>query len=97
VKRVRISRDARSDLDEIWLFIARDSVEAANRFIDDLTSRLPLLAASPQMGLAREELGAGVRCHVFGRYVIYYREATPGIFVLRILHGARDVNRFFPS
>lgn len=96
MNRVRVSRDARSDLDEIWMYIARDDVGAANRFVDELTSRLPVLAASPGMGRAREELGAGLRSHVFGNYLIYYRETPPGIFVLRILHGARDVNRFFP-
>lgn len=95
MKRVRVSRDAQSDLDEIWLFIPRDDIAAANRVIDDLTSRLPLLAASPKMGRLRNELGADLRSHVVGNYLIYYRETPPGIFVLRILHGARDVNRLF--
>jgi toxin ParE1/3/4 len=93
VKRVRVSRDAQGDLDEIWMFIARDDIAAANRVIDNLTSRLPLLAASPRMGRDRKELGAGLRGHVVGNYLIDYRETPPGIFVLRILHGARDVNR----
>jgi len=37
VKRFRLSTLAEADLDEIWLYVARDrSVEVANRLIDDI-------------------------------------------------------------
>ena len=62
MKRVRVTRDAARDLDELWLYIARDSVEAANRHVDELTSRFPLLGSAPEMGgpATRSNLGSGV-------------------------------------
>ena len=93
MKRVRVTNDAERDLDEIWLYIARDSVEAANRLIDELTSRFPLLGSSPQMGRLREELKLNLRSHAVGNYIIYYRETQRGVSILRVVHGSRDPKR----
>jgi|SRR6266446_10309139 len=97
MKPVRVTRDAERDLDEIWLYIARDSIDAANRHLDELTSRFPLLGSSPEMGRARDEIKSGLRSHAVGNYVIYYREATEYISILHIVHGARDPKRVFRS
>jgi plasmid stabilization system protein ParE len=32
-----------------------------------------------------------VRCHVLGAYVIYYQPIPGGIEILRVLHGARNL------
>jgi plasmid stabilization system protein ParE len=50
MRRVRVSRDAQRDLDEIWLYIARDSADAADHFIDQLKVRFILIRTSPEMG-----------------------------------------------
>ncbi len=50
-----------SRLDEIWLFIAQDSLDAADRFVDFLTDKFPLLASSPRMGRRRDDLSPGLR------------------------------------
>jgi plasmid stabilization system protein ParE len=47
MKRVRVSRDAERDLDEIWVFIARDSAEAANRKLRNWWTGFWLLRSSP--------------------------------------------------
>lgn len=31
MKSVRVTRDAERDLDQIWIYIARDNMDAANR------------------------------------------------------------------
>ena len=46
----RVSEAARTDLEEIWLFIARDNVEAADRFIRAIVRRFPQIAAMPNIG-----------------------------------------------
>jgi toxin ParE1/3/4 len=95
MKRVRITSNAARDLDEIWIYIARDDVNAANRFIDQLTSRFPLIGVTPGMGRARDELKPGVRSHAVENYVIYYRETRAHIAILRVVHGRRDPGRIF--
>ena len=47
------------------------------------------------MGRARDELAPDVRSFPFGRYVIFYMPLDDGIDVVRVLHGARDVDAVF--
>jgi len=60
-RKVRISLPAQRDLDEIWFFIAQDSLDAADRFVDHLTDKFSLLAFSPRLGRSREDLGHELR------------------------------------
>lgn len=83
---------ADEDLFEIWDFIALDSVDAADAWIDKLDAQFTLLATQPLMGKAREELAAGLRSFPYGRYVIFYLPDTNGIHVVRVLHSARDID-----
>ncbi len=94
--RLRLSRKARADLDEIWVYVARQqSLEAADHLIDSIMERFSLLVSTPGMGRRREEMGSGVRSFPVGNYVIYYRRTKGGLRISRVLHGARDAGRFF--
>jgi toxin ParE1/3/4 len=95
MKQYRVSDAARSDLDEIWFYIAQNNVEAADIFIRLIVSRFPKLAAMPQLGRQREELSARLRSFPVGRYVIFYRPMEKGIEIARVLHGARDFPPLF--
>jgi toxin ParE1/3/4 len=85
----KVSKPAKQDLDEIWLYIAQDSINAADRFIDYLTERFPLLASSPRMGRSREDLASGLRCHPVKNYLILYRLVKNRVEIARVVHGAR--------
>lgn len=86
---------AAADLLDIWGFIAEDSIEQADRWVDRLDETLGLLATQPLMGRAREELAAEVRSFPIGRYVIFYQPIDDGIDVVRVLHSARDADAVF--
>lgn len=94
--RVRRSDLAEADLIEIWHFIAQDSPDAADRFLDLLEEKCHLLAASPEMGRRREDLAPALRSFPVGRYAIYYRMAPGGIEIARVLNAYRDLDAFFP-
>jgi plasmid stabilization system protein ParE len=47
--------DAFADLDEIWEYIAQNSIDAADRVLADIHSTVTLLAGSPQIGHRRPE------------------------------------------
>lgn len=98
---VRFSRQAEADLTEIWVYIAQDNVDAADRLIDRIYDTCHhTLAPSPQGGRARPELAEALRSYPIGHYVIFYRPicgcdpgtAATGIEVVRILSGHRDVS-----
>jgi len=101
-RRILLRPEAERDLDEQADYIARDhSIEAALRFYSAVEETLALLVAQPRLGTARRfrnPLLAGVRmCVVKGRekHLIFYRPTKGGIEVLRVLHGARDIERLF--
>lgn len=61
MKRLRIAPQARLDLDEIWLYIAEGSIEAADRVAGEPLDKFLLLASQPLIGRERPEIAVGVR------------------------------------
>lgn len=86
---------AEADILEIWDYIADDNPAAADRWVDQLDERFRMLATRPMMGRSRNELAPGVRSFPFGRYVVFYVPLDDGIDVVRVLHGARDIDAVF--
>lgn len=86
---------AKADLVEIWEFIADDSDAHADAFIDVITQKFQVLAQQPSIGRRRDELADGLRSFPVGRYVIFYLTVPGGIQIVRVLHGARDVETTF--
>jgi toxin ParE1/3/4 len=93
MSRYRLAAPAKADLAEIWVFIAEQSgsVRNADRLVESIVRRFPVLARMPQAGRRRDEIDPGVRSFPVGVYVIYYREMERGgIVISRVLHGSRD-------
>jgi toxin ParE1/3/4 len=92
--RLDLAPEARRDLREIRDHIARDDPEAARRLVTRLRGMARFLAGAPTMGRARPELGTPIRSFVADRYVLFYRPLgrPAGIELVRVLHGARDVD-----
>lgn len=86
---------AEADIFEVWDYIADDSMGAADRWVDQLDEKFQLIATQPMMGRAREELVPGLRSFPFRRHVIFYMPTGNGIDVVRVLHGARDIDAVF--
>jgi len=82
---------AKADLSDIWQVIAEDSDDQANAFIDLIDQKFQLLAQQSGLGLGREELAEGLRSFPVGRYVIFYLAIPGGVQIVRVLHGARDI------
>ena len=89
--RLRLRPRAVKDLEEIGDFIATDNPTAAIALIEDIMRSCGLLAASPRLGRDRSMLRPQTRSFSIGRYVIYYSPVSDGIEVIRVLHGAGDV------
>jgi toxin ParE1/3/4 len=101
--RIFLHDQAKADLEEIADYIARDNFMAAQLIFPAVWEATVQLARMPGMGRAREfenqEL-AGVRSWVirgYENYLIFYRPVPGGISVLRIVHGARDLEQIFGS
>ena|SRR5579864_7192194 len=93
--RLGITPRATLDLIEIWNYIADDSVEAADRFVDEIHEAMQNLCRHPGMGRQREELAPRLRSFPFQRYILFYRVNPKTLEVVRVIHGARDVEYSF--
>jgi toxin ParE1/3/4 len=58
---------AKADLSDIWQFIAEDSDDQADAFIDLIDQKFQLLAQQSGLGRRREELAEGLRSFPAGR------------------------------
>jgi toxin ParE1/3/4 len=95
----RVASAAERDLDDIWLYVAKESgsIEIANLLIDSITDRFLLLTSFPYMGRSRDEdFGGGRRSFPVGGYVIVYEVEGDNILILRVAHGRREVESLFP-
>lgn len=69
----RLAPQAERDLDEIWLYIVKESssIEIANNLIDLITGRCAALGCFPYLGRTRnDDFGPGYRSLTVGEYVI---------------------------
>lgn len=92
MSKVRRSASAENDLLEAWLYIADDSVDSADRLLDQIETEMGRLLMQPEMGRRREELAAGLRSWPTSTpYILFYFAESDGITIARVLHHARDV------
>ena len=81
------------DLEETYAWLAERSPVAADRLLDEIDAVAQLLAAFPDIGRPREELGFGLRSFRPQGFqtIIFYRRNDDAVVLLRLLHGARSV------
>lgn len=84
-----------SDYEEIWKYIAKNDVSAADRLIARFEQHLKTLAASPRAGKTEFHFADELRSFPVGSYLLFYRPQEDGIELIRVLHGARDITQEF--
>jgi toxin ParE1/3/4 len=93
------------DLYEIATYIGADNPTAALAFLDAAQQSFTELATMPGLGRLRRFKSPRVtnirswRISGFEKYLVFYeplsRESLTGISVVRVLHGARDLESIF--
>ena len=98
IKRVAAKRD----LTDHFVFLGENaSVDVARRFLHAANVSFQALAKMPELGAQRtfrNPRWSSVRAWPvkgFERYLIFYRPLTDGVEILRVIHGARDIERLF--
>ena len=82
-------------------YIGRDSPRAAARFLKAAESTFELLARNPEIGITGELLAPKLidlrrwRVKSFTKYLVFYRIAAGRIEIVRVVHGARDLEAMF--
>jgi len=85
-------------LAKIWLAIAADaSDDVATRFVAAIERHFEPLRTFPNTGALRDHLLPGLRVVFHQRYAIYYQPHPDAVFIVRVVHSARDITPIFES
>jgi toxin ParE1/3/4 len=93
--------EVRRDLVEQADVIARGSINAAIRFLDAADATFDFLAANREIGQLcdfthPETTGLRVwPMRGFPNHLVFYRPTGEGVDIVRVLHGARDLDSIF--
>jgi toxin ParE1/3/4 len=94
-------RQAERDLEECFVYIAEENIDAGVHFLVAAEESCEFLAKMPMIGSPRELRSKRLRnlrvwpVKGFEDYLIFYRPMDDGIEVLRVLHGRRDIEGIF--
>ncbi len=90
------------ELEEIWVYIAKDNPEAADGVIDAIESTFQVLAENPGLGRPKRVKNLRLRnlrfrpVLRFEKYLVFYQEIAGGIEVFHVLfhvyHAARNIS-----
>ena len=90
-----LSDEAVSDLEEIWIYIASQSIRSADSFLDQLYNKCIEISELTGIGRKRDELFPGMLSLAYKKYVIFFMRSGDVVEIVRILHGARDIPTIF--
>jgi toxin ParE1/3/4 len=93
--KVRLTPDAEADLEGIGDRIAERNATRAVTYVRELRERCHRIGEFPHAGPPRPQWGEGIRIALHGRYVVVYRVRDETVQVLRVVHGARDLDALF--
>ncbi len=90
-----LGRAAERDLEQLWDYIAKDSVAAADRLIEEFFKTFDMLARNPRIGHKRQGLtNHPVLFWPVGNYLVIYRSKRSRIQIVAVVHGGRHIPRF---
>lgn len=99
--RIERTPQVRRDLVDLADYIAKDSFDAALRFLNAAEATFEFLARNRGVGQICEFVGtrlADIRVWPvdgFRNHLVFFRPTDSGIHVVRVLHGSRDIDSLF--
>ena len=97
-RKVVFLQSALDDLEEIVLYIAKDSKESAMKIHDKVIETANRLETFPKLGILipdKKMSESGFRMIVVNKYLLFYKVYPEKVDILRVLHGARDYPKLF--
>ena len=96
MKKYILSGRARQHLFDIWDYYADDSIQLADRVLEELYEAFAKLARMPGIGHYREDLlDKRYKFWAVRKYLIVYLWREKPIRIVSLVHGQRDLNAFF--
>lgn len=99
--RITALPEALRDAEEIFGYLAKQSIKTARRFNEAIADTIDSIAADPHLGIRWNARNARLtdlrwrKVESFSSYLIFYRMVEDRLEIVRILHGSRDLARLF--
>ena len=91
-----LSPEAISDLQNIYDFTFDEWGETqAEKYLNEIYAVFDRLSQHPNIGRLRTELAENLRSIPVGTHVIFFMSWHSDVAIVRVLHGARDVESVF--
>ncbi|MBT8363404.1 MAG: type II toxin-antitoxin system RelE/ParE family toxin [Deltaproteobacteria bacterium] len=89
--KVILTQLAQKDLEQIYYYIAADSIKNASHFVLELEKKIYSLDTFPErqpLITENEFFATDYRHLIYKKYRIIYRISEKAVFILRVIHGA---------
>ena len=89
--KVNLTQLAQKDLEQIFYYIAADSIKNARNFVLELEKKIYSLDTFPERQpfiTENEFFATDYRHLIYKKYRIIYRISEKTVFILRVIHGA---------
>lgn len=94
MRRLRLSPQARNDLDGIWEYSRRLwTTDQAEAYLLALNSTMQLLIEQPELGRRIDDIREGYLKFPSASHLLVYRIKVDSIEIMRILHKSSDIER----
>jgi toxin ParE1/3/4 len=92
--KIHVHALAESDLVDIWRYTFEEWGETqADKYLDELDSRIRKLADNPEWGKRCDHVRNGYRVLFAGSHAVYYTVTVDIVYIIRVLHGRMDPDR----
>lgn len=98
---IRKKPQAERDIEECFVYIGEDNLDIAVHFLVAVEDSIEEINRNPFIGKSREFKSSNLQnlrmwlVKNFSNYQIYYMVEAETIEIIRVLHGARDIDDIF--
>lgn len=96
LKKYVLSLQASHDLEDIFDYTRNKfGVDQAIQYVSEFEILFETLLANPDIGKNRDEIKPGLKSFPKTSHIVFYRVLPDHVRIVRVLHGSRDIIRFF--
>jgi toxin ParE1/3/4 len=90
--KYKISVSASNDIDDIWLWLAKENINSADNFLNELYKIFDLLCEFPLIGSMKPDFtDKNYRWIPIQKYWIAYKDFTSPLEIARVISAYRDI------
>ncbi len=84
---LKLQQKAKEDIKKIWKYSLNNfGIEQADKYYQELTQAMSVIASNPKIGLSCDYLRSGYRQYQINKHLVFYQITENTIRIIRVLH-----------